>query len=60
VVTGFMLQAIKDYMDKKTPFFGLNYGSIGFLMNSVNEEDLAYSIRVISVSSSFTINNDSL
>ena len=37
---GFMLQAIKDYMDKKTPFFGLNYGSIGFLMNSVNEEDM--------------------
>ena len=27
-------------MDKKTPFFGLNYGSIGFLMNSINEEDL--------------------
>ena len=37
---GFMLQAIKDYMDRKTPFFGLNYGSIGFLMNSINEEDL--------------------
>lgn len=37
---GFMLQAIKDYMDKKIPFFGINYGSIGFLMNSVNDEDL--------------------
>ena len=22
---GFMLQAIKDYMDKKVPFFGINY-----------------------------------
>ncbi|MFL2899711.1 MAG: NAD kinase [Candidatus Pelagibacterales bacterium] len=37
---GFMLQAIKDYMDKKIPFFGINYGSIGFLMNSVADGDL--------------------
>lgn len=37
---GFMLQAIKDYMDKKIPFFGINYGSIGFLMNSVTDGDL--------------------
>ena len=37
---GFMLQAIKDYMDRKIPFFGLNYGSIGFLMNSVSDENL--------------------
>ena len=37
---GFMLQAIKDYMDKKIPFFGINYGSIGFLMNSVTIGDL--------------------
>ena len=35
---GFMLQAIKDFMDKKIPFFGINYGSIGFLMNSVTDE----------------------
>ena len=37
---GFMLQAIKDFMDKKIPFFGINYGSIGFLMNSVTDDDL--------------------
>ena len=37
---GFMLQAIKDYMDKKIPFFGINYGSIGFLMNSVIDDGL--------------------
>ena len=35
-----MLQAIKDYMDKKVPFFGINYGSIGFLMNAVSTDDL--------------------
>ena len=27
-------------MDRKIPFFGLNYGSIGFLMNSVSDENL--------------------
>ena len=37
---GFMLQAIKDYMDKEIPFFGINYGSIGFLMNAVSNDDL--------------------
>ena len=37
---GFMLQAIKDYIDRKIPFFGLNYGSIGFLMNSISDENL--------------------
>ena len=37
---GFMLQAIKDYMDKEIPFFGINYGSIGFLVNAVSNNDL--------------------
>jgi NAD+ kinase len=36
---GFMLEAIKKHMDKKIPIFGLNYGSIGFLMNSINTEN---------------------
>ena len=37
---GFMLEAIKNQMDKNLPLFGLNYGSVGFLMNAVNDEDL--------------------
>ena len=37
---GFMLEAIKNQMDKNLPLFGLNYGSVGFLMNTVNDEDL--------------------
>ena len=37
---GFMLEAIKSHMDKHLPIFGLNYGSVGFLMNSSNENDL--------------------
>ena len=37
---GFMLEAIKNQMEKNLPLFGLNYGSVGFLMNTVNDEDL--------------------
>ena len=37
---GFMLQIIKDCMEINVPFFGLNYGSIGFLMNAANDGDL--------------------
>lgn len=37
---GFMLEAIKKQMEKSLPLFGLNYGSVGFLMNAVNDEDL--------------------
>ena len=37
---GYMLEAIKTHMDKNVPFFGLNYGSVGFLMNANNEENL--------------------
>ena len=37
---GYMLEAIKTHMAKDVPFFGLNYGSVGFLMNANNEENL--------------------
>ena len=37
---GFMLEAIKSHMSQNLPLFGLNYGSIGFLMNSSNQDDL--------------------
>ena len=37
---GFMLEAIRNQMEKSLPLFGLNYGSVGFLMNAVNDEDL--------------------
>ena len=37
---GFMLEAIKNHMSQNLPLFGLNYGSIGFLMNSSNQNDL--------------------
>ena len=37
---GFLLKSLHDYKDFNKPFYGINYGSIGFLMNSKSEEDL--------------------
>ena len=37
---GFMLEAIKENLDLSLPIFGLNFGSVGFLMNVVNDEPL--------------------
>ena len=37
---GFMLEAIKNDLSLNLPIFGLNFGSVGFLMNAVNEEHL--------------------
>ena len=49
---GFMLEAIKSYMSHNLPLFGLNYGSIGFLMNASNKDDL---IKRINLSQSIVI-----
>jgi len=37
---GFMLNTLEKYMDIATPIYGLNRGSIGFLMNEFKEADL--------------------
>ena len=37
---GFMLETMKSNMDHKLPIFGINHGSVGFLMNASNEMDL--------------------
>ena len=49
---GFMLEAIKNHMSQNLPLFGLNYGSIGFLMNASNKDDL---IKRINLSQSIEI-----
>ena len=49
---GFMLEAIKSHMSRNLPLFGLNYGSIGFLMNASNKDDL---IKRINLSQSIVI-----
>lgn len=42
---GFMLKALHRYMDRRVPIFGMNRGSIGFLMNAYDEEGLIERLR---------------
>ena len=35
-----MLEAIKGDLELNLPIFGLNFGSVGFLMNALNDEEL--------------------
>jgi len=37
---GFMLQTLHRYMNDKVPIYGMNRGSVGFLMNEYREDDL--------------------
>jgi NAD+ kinase len=37
---GFMLQTLHRYIDAGIPIYGLNFGSVGFLMNEFREEGL--------------------
>jgi NAD+ kinase len=37
---GFMLQCLHEYMEQQTPIFGINRGSVGFLMNAYEEDGL--------------------
>ncbi len=37
---GFMLETLHRYMERDTPIFGMNRGSVGFLMNHYDEEGL--------------------
>lgn len=37
---GFMLQTLHAYMGQNKPIFGVNKGTVGFLMNEFSEEDL--------------------
>lgn len=42
---GFLLKNIHKYNELKKPFFGINYGSIGFLMNSKINNNLEYIVE---------------
>ena len=37
---GFLLKSLHDFSNLKKPFFGINYGSIGFLMNTIKNENI--------------------
>ncbi len=38
---GFMLETLHNYMKMKLPFYGINCGSVGFLMNAHGTDNLA-------------------
>ncbi len=42
---GFMLQTLHKYMKMRLPFYGVNCGTVGFLMNQYVLDDLAERIR---------------
>ena len=42
---GILLKSLHDFNELSKPFFGINYGSIGFLMNSANSKDLKEVIK---------------
>ena len=37
---GILLKSLHDFNLLNKPFFGINYGSVGFLMNSTNDNNL--------------------
>ncbi len=47
---GELLHAIHRYMDLSIPFFGVNAGNIGFLMNTVTAENLMDNLREAKIS----------
>ena len=42
---GFMLSTMHAYMDQNIPIFGMNLGSVGFLMNEFRAENLIYRLE---------------
>ncbi|MGN0904136.1 MAG: NAD kinase [Alphaproteobacteria bacterium] len=42
---GFMLQTLHRYIGKGVPFYGMNRGTVGFLMNQYREDNLPERIR---------------
>lgn len=50
-----MLKALRDYSHLHVPFFGLNFGSVGFLLNDFNKETITPEILENSFISSNTV-----
>ncbi|SVE01328.1 uncharacterized protein METZ01_LOCUS454182, partial [marine metagenome] len=42
---GILLKSLHDFNDLNKPFFGINYGSVGFLMNSKSNKNLKELIK---------------
>ncbi len=50
---GFLLKSLHDFNKYKKPFYGINFGSIGFLMNSESKDSL---IKIISKAQKISLN----
>ncbi len=48
---GFMLETVHSQVGRMTPIFGMNFGSVGFLMNDFSEGDLV--ARIIRAKTTF-------
>ena len=42
---GLMLETLHKYMELETPIYGMNKGSVGFLMNKYREDNLIKHLR---------------
>ena len=42
---GFVLETLHRYLDREVPIYGMNCGTVGFLMNLFDEEDLVERLR---------------
>lgn len=47
---GFMLQTLHRFINDKIPIYGMNRGSVGFLMNDYKEEDLIARLSAAEIS----------
>src|SRR5256714_9281975 len=45
---GFMLQTLHHYLGRNVPIYGMNFGSIGFLMNEFHEPELPQRLQAAS------------
>ena len=46
---GFMLETLHTYLNRGVPIYGMNRGTVGFLMNEYREDDLLESLDAASV-----------
>jgi NAD+ kinase len=52
---GFMLQTLHEYMKVKLPFYGINCGTVGFLMNQFNLEAILERLNVARASTIYPL-----
>ena len=46
---GFILKTLHDYLKINKPIFGMNFGSVGFLMNEFKTENLEKRLKMLNL-----------